>query len=374
LLVLLDIDDQESHTAPCALVMNNKKNHYGSFFLWFALCIVFSLGTFVRLQGIPLTNKDDMFISGRETSTSRACGPKENDTVIFSVRNDFILAKEFVGDPDPSRVSSKLASVREGSSEWCQSYLKEMNEFPYRTHRKQWEFCWTAFVLDKFGMIDRKRSRGLGFAVGKEPLPSYFVKRGVDLVVTDMPADLTSADAWSQTNQHSSRLMDTFRAGIVDAETYRKKAKFMPVNMNAVPRSLLTGNFDFLWSCGSLEHIGPIQKGRAFIIESLKALRVGGIAVHTTEFALNTLNPLPPLGPDLSVWVKQDVDALEADLKGAGGELIGPVDYRIGTSNLDLSVDKSPYSAWNHFILHYSPAPDVNVVLTSIGFIIRRIH
>ena len=61
-------------------------------------------------------------------------------------------------------------------------YLGEMKELPYREHRKQWEFCFMARALDHYGMLAHGR-KGIGFAVGQEPLSTYFVKRGAENLI-----------------------------------------------------------------------------------------------------------------------------------------------------------------------------------------------
>ena len=78
-----------------------------------------------------------------------------------------------------------------------------------------------AHALDHFSMLESGK-KGIGFAGGKEPLASYFVKRGAKLVVSDLPIDDNEdlAQGWASTGQHSAELKRTFKESVVDYETY----------------------------------------------------------------------------------------------------------------------------------------------------------
>lgn len=268
----------------------------------------------------------------------------------------------FEGTPT-EKVTSKLANRLEGETKWCQAYLNDMKDLPYREHRKQWEFCFMAHALDHYGML-KNGKKGIGFAVGHEPLAVYFVKRGVDMVVSDLPIEGNEevADGWASTNEHAAALRATFKEGIIDYDTYEKKAKFTPVNMNTIPEDLLNGEYDFVYSSSSLEHVGSVELGRKFILNAMKALKKGGVAVHTTELALNSLK----YGGNfdhMSVWLKKDVQQLETELEGIGCKLL-PVEYAID----NLAVDELPYSDQKHFILKVD-----GTIHTSIAFVVKKL-
>src|SRR6185437_748196 len=63
----------------------------------------------------------------------------------------------------------------------------------------------------------------------------------------------------------------------------RDNIEFQPLDMRQIPPSM-HGQFDFCWSASSLQHLGSIENGLEFIEESLRVLKPGGVAVHTTEF------------------------------------------------------------------------------------------
>jgi hypothetical protein len=69
-------------------------------------------------------------------------------------------------------------------------------------HRKLWEWAAISQALDERGMLaDGKR--GIGFAVGTEPLASLFASRGATIDATDYLAD---DDGWADTGQNAKSL------------------------------------------------------------------------------------------------------------------------------------------------------------------------
>ena len=91
-----------------------------------------------------------------------------------------------------------------------------------RLHRKIWEFCFIAQALDERGMLARGR-RGLGFAVGTEPLPAMFASRGCAIVATDLATAVVAgvivsalAYAW----QNAKRIHATTRMTPDGAKVY----------------------------------------------------------------------------------------------------------------------------------------------------------
>lgn len=56
-------------------------------------------------------------------------------------------------------------------------------------HRKEWEFVSVCQALEERGMLSEGKC-GLGFAVGKEPLPALLASRGCTITATDNWTDL----------------------------------------------------------------------------------------------------------------------------------------------------------------------------------------
>lgn len=273
-----------------------------------------------------------------------------------------ILPMFYTTKPDPKIITSKLANREEGFTSWCQDILAEMKDTPYRAHRKQWEFCFMSHTLDHFDKLQAGK-KGIGFAVGAEPLATYFVKKGAQMTVSDMPVEYELASSWAETAEHAAALKTTFRPGIIDFETYEKRATFMPIDMNQIPEDLMKGEYDFAYSSSSLEHVGSVELGREFILNSMKTLKKGGIAVHTTELAINSLDD-PGNFKHMSIWLKKDVDLLAEKLAENGCRLL-PMDYSIDAHSI---VDEIiPYSSTEHFILKLD-----DTIHTSIAFVIEK--
>src|SRR6266542_2731592 len=64
-------------------------------------------------------------------------------------------------------------------------------------HRKLWEFAYVAQALYERGVLGPGK-RGLGFAVGQEPLPALFASRGCTIVASDLHTEKVSA-GWKDT-------------------------------------------------------------------------------------------------------------------------------------------------------------------------------
>jgi hypothetical protein len=222
--------------------------------------------------------------------------------------------------------------------------------------RKTWEYAFIMNAIDTYCGFGPER-RGLGFGVGKERLPSAMVLRGCELIVTDyVPPDDQSLE-WE-----ARKIDDLIYENIVPAAALRNKAQFREVDMNKIPEDLV--NFDFLWSTGSLEHIGGLKNGLHFIENAMKCLRYNGIAVHTTEFTL-TSRTVGYDTPGESFYCQKDIEDLAFRLTQAGHSIV--LNFRRGNTIADTHVDIPPYhEGMTLAAQHYDH------VITSIGLIIQK--
>lgn len=241
-------------------------------------------------------------------------------------------------------------------AQWCQVLHASANR-----HRKIWEFVFILAVLEKDGLL-RRGARGLGFGTGQEPLPSIFAARGVKVVATDAPVDIEAGSGWSETNQHAQAVDQLYRKRMVRRPVFDKLVSFQPADMNAIPADLV--DFDFCWSACCFEHLGSIKHGLDFVQNSLETLRPGGIAVHTTEFNLDS-NDRTMEHKHLSIFRRQDIEALYARLIEAGHE-VWPLNLHPGFEELDAHVDLPPY-ALPHLKLDIE-----GTTSTSIGLVVRK--
>jgi SAM-dependent methyltransferase len=170
---------------------------------------------------------------------------------------------------------------------------------------------------------------------------------------------------WVRSAEHSSDLSALNDRGICTDRMFSELVSFAEADMNAIDPKF-DGQFDFCWSACSLEHLGSLAHGMDFIKNSMKTLKPGGVAIHTTEFNLSS-NDATIESQDLSIYRRRDIDALLADL-AAAGHRPSPVDYTLGEGFAETVVDLPPFGRGE---------PHVRLRLgdfdcTSIGVIVER--
>ncbi len=239
---------------------------------------------------------------------------------------------------------------------WC----RQMHEL-YRFHRKQWEFCYIAQALYERGMVGPGK-KGLGFAVGLEPLPSLFASYGCEIVATDLDVESARQAGWVDTNQHMADRDGLNNRGICEREAFNRLVSCRAADMNDIPPDLKV--FDFTWSSCAFEHLGSIQLGLEFVLNSLKCLRPGGVAVHTTEFNVSSNSDTLSTGGTV-IFRRRDIEELAHRLRAEGHKI--ELDFDLGNGPADYYVDRPPYHSAPHLKLHLD-----RYVSTSIGLIIRK--
>jgi hypothetical protein len=255
---------------------------------------------------------------------------------------------------------------------WTRHWLAQLGSTG-TYHRKAWENAFVLQGLWEAGMLAPGR-RGLGFAVGREPLPSMFIARGAEVLATDLDAGDTRAADWISTNQNAARVEDLHWPRLVDREAFLARCAFRAVDMNALPADLREGRFDFVWSSCSFEHLGSIERGLDFVVAAMDCLAPGGVAVHTTELQLD--DDAPPVDDRGTVlFRRRDMEALAERLAARGHEM-APIDYGPGLGLLDGYVDVPPYGARRGTGLPPVHPPHLRVSVygvaaTSVGLIIR---
>jgi SAM-dependent methyltransferase len=230
--------------------------------------------------------------------------------------------------------------------------------------RKAWEWCAIAQALEERGMLVPGKS-GCGFAVGTEPLPSMFAALGVRITATDQPIE-TAGSTWAAGNQHAASLEALYNADIIDLETFRKRVRFMPVDMRhlALPWE---ETYDFIWSSCSFEHLGSLEAGMTFVLKAMELVKPGGLAVHTTEFNLSSNLDTVEEGGSV-IYRRQDLERLDGRLRRLSSGLALP-DLYGGDQQQDIEFDYPPYGTHGRqhvkLLLH-------DYVATSVMLIIRK--
>jgi hypothetical protein len=201
--------------------------------------------------------------------------------------------------------------------------------------------------------------------VGVEPLGSGLAHFGADVVGTDAPPELAQAQGWAADGvSHAASVEKMFDPKIVARATFEERVRFSVCDMNDIDPGL-TG-FDFCWSSCCLEHLGNLQKGMDFIINSVeKTLKIGGVACHTTEFNLSSNDATVEEGVTV-IYRKRDLDDLIAELRRRGHH-VDNIRIAPNASHLDDYVDTPPYAAPPHLKLDL-----YGYAATSIGIIVTR--
>jgi 2-polyprenyl-3-methyl-5-hydroxy-6-metoxy-1,4-benzoquinol methylase len=216
-----------------------------------------------------------------------------------------------------------------------------------RIHRKDWEWVYIVRSLEKNGMLTSGRS-ALGFGCGNEPMPRALASYGVNIIATDLPDNEAMARGWDSMAIQSD--LANLRTAFLD--------------MNAIDDRYLKGEFDFVWSSCSLEHLGTLDKGIEFVVNSLKCIKPGGLAVHTTEFNLTSNRYTVRSGP-IVAYRERDILRLR-DLVSRNG---GTMEVTFGAGD-GLSMDTVDFDTTTrdpHIYLLLG-----TLLLTSIGMTIRR--
>jgi 2-polyprenyl-3-methyl-5-hydroxy-6-metoxy-1,4-benzoquinol methylase len=265
--------------------------------------------------------------------------------------------------PGSKSLTSCLCRQEQHDSPTFRSWAARMGQ-PHEMHRKQWEFCFIAQALHERGML-RPGARGLGFAVGQEPLPALFASYGCSIVASDLAEGAARDAGWVETSQHASSLEALNGRGLCPPDRFRDLTQFRVVDMNAIPADL--HGFDFLWSACALEHLGSIENGEQFIHRAMECLKPGGVAVHTTEFNVSFEKYTPKKGPTV-VFRRRDIERIAATLRDDHHEI--NLDLREGDLPFDRFVDVPPYKHPFLKLLLFSRLR--GCVSTSIGLIIRK--
>ncbi len=234
---------------------------------------------------------------------------------------------------------------------------------PVQYHRKLWEWVFITHQLRRHGVVAAGK-RGLGFGGGTEPLPSRFAGDGAEILATDAPPAIAIGAGWDKLNEFAATLQSTRVPSIIDSESFARLVRHASCDMNAIGVDVT--DFDFCWSSCCLEHLGSLEAGIEFVVNSVeKTLRIGGVACHTTEFNLSSDQDTIGEGPTV-IYRRQDIERLIERLRDRGHQVD---DLRVAPDShpLDFFVDVPPYSQDPHLKLSL-----MGFTSTSIGIVVRR--
>jgi SAM-dependent methyltransferase len=256
---------------------------------------------------------------------------------------------------------SQLCKEQDFAADWFKNACIKM-QHPHMYHRKLWEFCYIYQGLLERGMLTPGK-KGLGFGVGTERLVSLFAAHGCEIMATDLDFDRAKAQGWVDSNQHSNSLDKLNQYGLCDTEQFFKLVTFENMDMNHISDKYENG-FDFTWSSCSFEHCGSIELGKKFIVNQMKCLRPGGVAIHTTEFNVTSNDETLEHGVTV-LFRKRDIEWMVETLRDEGHSI--DIDYSMGNGPIESFVDVPPYTNEYHLRLQLG-----KFVSTSIGLIIKK--
>lgn len=264
-------------------------------------------------------------------------------------------------EEQPGRLRSRLCTQEQfGTAEYA-SWCSRLRMTP-ALHRKQWEYVFICQALEERGLLGPGR-RGIGFGVGSEPLPALFASLGCEIVASDLGLEEAIEAGWLNGNQHATGIHALNAKGICPPDAFNRLVSFRVEDMNDISPDL-HGGFDFTWSSCCFEHLGSIEHGLRFVEESVKLLKPGGVAVHTTEFNLSS-NDDTVFEGGCVIFRRRDIDRLAQRLTAAGHRI--SLDYSEGDGPADRHVDVPPYTQSPHLRLQLE-----GFVSTSIGLIVQR--
>jgi hypothetical protein len=246
--------------------------------------------------------------------------------------------KKILGEPQYFELESKACTQDDIESPWFSYWINEIKATPIY-HRKLWEFAFCLQTLYNFDLL-RSGRRGFGFGCGQEPLPSYFASKEIETIVSDLEPEKVIGMGWAETGQHTTAKDQAFYPDIVAKDRFDIYCNHKFIDMNNIPE--IEPNYDFCWSICSLEHLGSIKNGLDFIENSLKVLKPGGIAIHTTEFNYLSNSETIDNWPTV-LFTRDHFLTLKERVEKNGHELIGP-NFNVGNGVLDRFVDLPPYS------------------------------
>jgi hypothetical protein len=229
-------------------------------------------------------------------------------------------------------------------------------------HRKYWEWCFISQALKEHDVL-RPGKHGLGFGVGGEPLVSGFASFGASITATDLEYEEAVKKGWVETGQHWQSKTALNAIGLCSAANFDNLVYFDFCDMNHIPTKYYN-KYEFVWSSCALDHLGSMEKGAEFIYNSLRCLKNGGIAVHTTEFNVSS-NTETWSSDDLYIFRKCDIETIICECRRQGYNI--NINWDFGTSFADYHVDLPPYKGNIHLKLKIA-----DYTVTSIGLIVTK--
>lgn len=273
---------------------------------------------------------------------------------------------DFLEEGYEPRMISKCCNEMDYSQDFFERISAELSwSVNDRLHRKIWERVYIVKALEDQGLL-REGKTGIGFAVGVEPLPSYFASKGVTVLATDIGKESDTAKMWIEGGRNAAGDVNKlYYENIVNKEVFERNVKYMDLNMNNIPDDI--GIFDFCWSSCAIEHVGGLNLSKQFLKNMIKVLKPGGLAIHTTEFNLWSNDDTVENGNDV-IYRRKDLEEIQEWLLNHGCEM--ELSFKRSKGSADMYLPLPPYQLEdkrNHLNLMVG-----QYASTSFGLIIKK--
>ena len=90
-----------------------------------------------------------------------------------------------------------------------------------------------------------------------------------------------------------------------------------------------------------MEHLGSLALGMEFVEQTIRILKPGGVAVHTTEFNVSSSDKTLETGTSV-IYRKSDLLQLQEKIKHRSA-ILHDLTFDPGTSEFDTDYDIPPY-------------------------------
>lgn len=144
-----------------------------------------------------------------------------------------------------------------------------------REYRKHWEVAMAVLAAETF-LGEGRRGFALGVGAGTEATSFYLT----NLFRWVFATDLYASDGWPQ---DSPAAMLSEPARFAGATPFRPR-RLVAQHMDARELSHEDETFDFIYSCGSVEHFGTREQIARACSEMGRVLRPGGVLTVSTEY------------------------------------------------------------------------------------------
>lgn len=273
------------------------------------------------------------------------------------------ILQEYKKQPKPPSLASPTSKACTSAqfdeytyTHWC----KLMHLAPLY-NRKVWEFTFILQALSMHGALSPQK-KGLGFGVGQEPLAPMMASMGCSILATDLATEEAMKAGWIASHEHAKNIEALSRPDICSDDIFKRLVEFEHCDMTSIPETYR--DFDFCWSSCAFEHLGSIEKGLDFVVNSLKTIKPGGIAVHTTEFNCSSNEDTVDNGA-VVLYRKRDFEQLSYQL-ATDGHLMS-LNFHLGDTPIDNYIDTPPYRHDRHLKLAVGEH-----LTTSFGLIIKK--